>query len=126
MRYLRNVLNFIISLFESPISAGIFSFVIYAIIAAQRGAITGSSSSPYFNYLADAFLHGQLSLRLIPTNQHDLAFFNGQYFMYWPPFPAIFFNAIHRSFPHRIQRRIHYPPNWCPECNPGILYFPTR
>jgi hypothetical protein len=90
MRYLRNVLNFIISLFESPISAGILSFVIYAIIAAQRGSITGSSSSPYFNYLADAFLHGQLSLRLIPTNQHDLAFFNGQYFMYWPPFPAIF------------------------------------
>ncbi|MEW6092453.1 MAG: hypothetical protein AB1531_00665 [Chloroflexota bacterium] len=91
MRYFNVVLKFIISLFESPITAGILSFFVYAIIAAQRGPITGVSSSPYFNYLADAFLHGQLSLRLIPSNQSDLALYNGQYFMYWPPFPAVFF-----------------------------------
>jgi len=89
VRYIKNTLKFIIALFESPISAGILSFFVYAIIAAQRGSITGTSSAPYFNYLADAFFHGQLSLRLLPANQHDLAFFNGQYFMYWPPFPAI-------------------------------------
>lgn len=89
MRYFKNVLKFIIAIFESPISAGILSLFVYAIIAAQRGSITGTSSAPYFNNLADAFMHGQLSLRLIPANQHDLAFFNGQYFMYWPPFPAI-------------------------------------
>ena len=89
MRFIKNILKFIIALFESPISAGILSFFVYALIAAQRGSITGTSSAPYFNYLADAFLHGQLSLRLLPANQHDLAFFSGQYFMYWPPFPAI-------------------------------------
>ena len=89
MRYIKSVLKFIIALFESPISAGVLSFFVYAIIAAQRGSIIGTSSAPYFNYLADAFLHGQLSLRLLPANLHDLAFFNGQYFMYWPPFPAV-------------------------------------
>jgi hypothetical protein len=90
MRYVKNLLKFISALFESPISAGILSFIVYAFVAAQRGSITGTSSSPYFNYLSDAFLHGQLSLRLLPVNHHDLAVFNGQYFMYWPPFPAIF------------------------------------
>jgi hypothetical protein len=90
MRYFKIFLKFISALFESPISAGILSFIVYAVIAAQRGSITGISSSPYFNYLSDAFLHRQLSLRLLPVNHHDLAVFNGQYFMYWPPFPAIF------------------------------------
>jgi hypothetical protein len=89
MAYIKKILNFIIVLFESPISAGIISFFVYAIFAAQRGPITGASSSPYFNYLADAFLHGQLSLRLLPANLHDLDLFNGHYFMYWPPFPAV-------------------------------------
>jgi hypothetical protein len=89
MHYLRTIWKFIIALFESPISAGILSLIVYTIIAAQRGPIRDASSSPYFNYLADALLHGQLSLRLLPANHHDLAFFNGQYYMYWPPFPAI-------------------------------------
>ncbi len=81
--------KFFLNLFESPISAGIISFCIYALFASKRGPIFGVSSSPYFNYLADAFLHGQLSLRVVPPNLHDLALFNGHYFMYWPPFPAI-------------------------------------
>jgi hypothetical protein len=89
MRRFNSVWKFFLGLFESPVSAGIISFCIYAIFAAQRGSITGISSSPYFNYLADAFIHGQLSLRIVPPNLHDLAFFNGHYYMYWPPFPAI-------------------------------------
>jgi hypothetical protein len=89
MQYIKNIFRFCLQLFESPLSAGIFSFMIYAVIAAQRGPITGVSTAPYFNYLTDAFLHGQLSLHVIPPNQHDLAFFNGQYYMYWSPFPAI-------------------------------------
>jgi hypothetical protein len=89
MRQINNVWKFFLGSFESPISAGIISLCIYAIFAAQRGSITSISSSPYFNYQADAFIHGQLSLRIIPPNLHDLAFFNGQYYMYWPPFPAI-------------------------------------
>ena len=89
MQYIKKILKFILAVFESPIPAGLISFFIYALIATQRGPITGTSASPYFNYLADAFLHRQLSLRLLPVNLHDLDFFKGLYFMYWPPFPAI-------------------------------------
>ena len=35
------------------------------------------------------FLHGQFNLRVIPPSTHDLIFFQGNYFLYWPPFPAI-------------------------------------
>jgi|GEM_PF-3916161 len=125
MRYVKNVLKFISALFESPISAGILPFIVYAIIAAQRGSITGASNSPYFNYLADAFLHGQFSLQLLPVNHHDLAFFNGQHFMYWPPFPAILLMPFIALF-GVIQRRILYPHNRCPKRNSGSLYFPYR
>lgn len=89
MHYIKFVLKSTLSCFHSPIFSGILAFCIYAIFAAQRGSIISTSSAPYFNYLADAFLHGQLSLRLIPANLHDLAFYNGQTYMYWPPFPAV-------------------------------------
>ncbi len=42
----------------------------------------------YFNYLASSFLHGQLYL-LKPPATGDLVFFNGQWFLSVPPFPAI-------------------------------------
>ena len=89
MKTIKSIFRFCTLLFESPLSAGIFSFIVYAVMAAQRGSITGVSTAPYFNYLADAFLHGQLSLYTLPPNLHDLALFNGQYYMYWPPFPAV-------------------------------------
>ena len=42
----------------------------------------------YFNYLADAFLHGRLNV--IPGRHfEDLVLFNGKYYLYWPPVPAI-------------------------------------
>jgi len=42
----------------------------------------------YFDLLADAFLHGRLNI--IPR-QHlqDLVLFNGKYYLYWPPVPAV-------------------------------------
>jgi hypothetical protein len=51
--------------------------------------IWDSSPTPYFNYLADAFLHGQLHLRLIPAETVDLVFINNKVYLYWPPLPAI-------------------------------------
>ena len=89
MKTIKSIFRFCTLLFESPLSAGIVSFLVYAIIATFRGSITAVSSTPYFNYLAESFLHGQLSLYTIPPNLHDLALFNGQYYMYWPPFPAL-------------------------------------
>ncbi|MGE5374131.1 MAG: hypothetical protein ACM3XO_03670 [Bacteroidota bacterium] len=46
-------------------------------------------NAAYFNYLADAFLHGQFYLRLLPRTTHDLSFFQGHLYLYWPPMPAI-------------------------------------
>jgi hypothetical protein len=103
MQWFKNVLRFSIALFESPVYAGILSFIVYAIFAAQHGSITGTSNFPYFNYLADAFIHGQLSLRLIPPIQHDLSFFNGKYYIYWPPFPAILLMPIVALFGVRVS-----------------------
>ncbi len=48
-----------------------------------------ASSNAYYNYLADAFLHEQLHLRVIPPSTHDLTLFHGQYFLYWAPMPSI-------------------------------------
>jgi hypothetical protein len=56
--------------------------------ASHRGGLRPSRFA-YFNYLADAFLHGQLHLRLVPVTTHDLSLFEGRWYLYWPPFPAL-------------------------------------
>src|SRR3990172_9105134 len=78
-----------IQLFESPIIAGIAAFLVYALFATQAGPIWQTTPLAYFNYLADAFLHGQFHLRLVPALVNDLAFYHGNYYLYWPPFPAV-------------------------------------
>lgn len=72
-----------------PFSAALFVFFLYSIIAAFKGWAFRLSPEPYYNQLADAFLHGQLNLRLIPDIPLDLILFEGKYFLYWPPFPAL-------------------------------------
>ncbi|MEZ4864001.1 MAG: hypothetical protein R3C14_21965 [Caldilineaceae bacterium] len=42
----------------------------------------------YFNHLADAFLHGRLYLEE-PPSTHDLTFFQGQWYVPFPPLPAL-------------------------------------
>ncbi|KAA3642808.1 MAG: hypothetical protein DWQ07_19985 [Chloroflexi bacterium] len=64
----------------------LFALVVYSFFALINGEWI--SSTNYFSYLADAFLHGQLHLRIIPSNVYDLNFFEGQYYLYWPPVPA--------------------------------------
>lgn len=78
-----------VNLFENPWTAAILAGLIYLAISIRDGSINKSSDAPYYNFLADAFLHGQTWLRLIPANTHDLVFYNGKYFLYWAPFPAI-------------------------------------
>ena len=75
--------------FEKPLIASISAFVIYLALAALRQSPFGVTQTAYFNYLADSFLHGQLHLRLLPPTLHDLSFFQGRYYLYWPPMPAI-------------------------------------
>jgi hypothetical protein len=76
-------------LWEHPAWSGLVALIVYAYIAMQNGPITTPSLAPYFNWLADAFLHGQLHLRFWQGITHDLSFFEGRLYPYWPPFPAI-------------------------------------
>jgi hypothetical protein len=74
---------------EKPTMAMLLSLEVYAIFALWLGQPHSPDSAPYYNYLADAFLHGQTHLRLTPGNTKDLIWFAGQYYLYWPPLPAI-------------------------------------
>ena len=78
-----------INMWGSPLKAFLSSLVIYLVIAISRGDNWWVTQNNYYNYLADALLHGQFHLRLIPLNTHDLVLYQGKYFLYWPPFPAI-------------------------------------
>lgn len=73
----------------APISAGLIALVVYLFRAAFSPSGYQRTSTAYFNFLADAFLHGQLYLRFSPDNVADLVFYGGRYYLYWPPFPAI-------------------------------------
>jgi hypothetical protein len=55
----------------------------------MHGSLWANSETSYYNYLADAFLHGQLQLRIIPVVVHDLSVYRGNYYLYWSPLPAI-------------------------------------
>ncbi|OGO29453.1 MAG: hypothetical protein A2W33_06805 [Chloroflexi bacterium RBG_16_52_11] len=84
------------NLFSHPILLGMLAFGGYSLATLwythQRWdapSIFTLSVHPYFNYLADAFNHGQLHLREIPLSTLDLALYNGRYYLYWSPFPAV-------------------------------------
>ena len=74
---------------DRPLYAGVLALLIYALIGLRWNSSWQATPTAYFNYLADAFLHGQLHLRLIPASIHDLVYYGGQYYLYWPPLPAI-------------------------------------
>jgi hypothetical protein len=87
---IKSVLYKVASLWENPVLAGVLAFVIYLTYAMHVNPTLKASALNYHNYLADAFLHGQLSLRLVPANsQMDLSFYENRYYLYWPPMPAI-------------------------------------
>lgn len=75
--------------FDSPVLAAAVALIVYAAFALWHGAPGGVSPFPYYSYLADAFLHGQTSLRLPPPTLHDLSIFDGRVYLYWFPFPAL-------------------------------------
>lgn len=76
-------------LLEKPRFGFLFAFVTYFLLSTRGGSPFRVTRTAYFNYLADAFLHGQFHLRLLPTTTYDLSYFSGHYYLYWPPLPAI-------------------------------------
>lgn len=73
----------------SPVKSFTGALLLYGLVAFLTTPSLGASSTSYFNYLADAFLHRQAHLRLIPASTHDLVLYKGLYYLYWPPLPAI-------------------------------------
>lgn len=67
----------------------LLAFLLYSVVALEHGPLWRMSAFPYYNYLADAFVHGQLHVRLPPPSTHDLSLFEGRYYLYWPPLPAV-------------------------------------
>lgn len=88
-KFLRRLILAASNLFETPWSAALMSGFIYMIVSAYSGFLFRPSHHPYYNYLADAFLHGQTWLRQIPPSTLDLSILDGRYYLYWAPFPAI-------------------------------------
>jgi len=79
----------LLAVMADPRLAGIVAFLIYL----GRVAITPTgfrhTAVNYYNYLADAFLHGQLALRATPESNVDLIFYLDRLYLYWNPFPAL-------------------------------------
>ncbi len=78
-----------VNIWESPWGAALIYGFVYLIVSAYpSGLLFKQSNHAYYNYLADAFLHGQTWLRILPPSLDDLSFFNGRLYLYWGPFPA--------------------------------------
>lgn len=84
-----STLRRLVLLCESPAWSALLALTVYMLFAAGHGSLWHKSQHAYFNYLADAFLHGQLNLRFIPLDTLDLSLFHGEYYLYWPPVPAL-------------------------------------
>ncbi|MDD9933757.1 MAG: hypothetical protein OXT09_09145 [Myxococcales bacterium] len=68
----------------------IFAVTAVVYVATLGGSAKGTSSDPHFLYLADSFLHGQLSLVSDkPPNRNDWALYEGRWYVSFPPFPAV-------------------------------------
>ena len=78
-----------VNLAESPWGASLIALLVYLMISIYSGDLFEPSSHAYYNYLADAFLHGQTWLRILPPSILDLSILNGKFYLYWAPFPAI-------------------------------------
>jgi hypothetical protein len=76
-------------IWDHPIWSTLLAMAVYTLLAANYTPFWHATKYAYFNYLADAFLHGQLHIRIQPPSTHDLSFFGGQHYLYWPPLPAI-------------------------------------
>lgn len=78
-------------LWERPLPAALLALLVYSALALVNhpALFFKASEFAYYNYLADAFLQGQMHLRLYPASVHDLILYQDRYYLYWGPMPAI-------------------------------------
>lgn len=72
-----------------PRTAGLVALVIYLLRARLSDNGLQHTTLAHFNFLADAFLHGQLGLRLPAFTELELTPYRGQVHIPWLPFPAV-------------------------------------
>jgi hypothetical protein len=78
-----------LGLLAHPVVAGLLALFVYLWRASIAPWGLGQTRFADFNWLADAFLHGQLGLRSAPLDTRDLIEYGGHLYLYWPPFPAL-------------------------------------
>lgn len=81
-----------------PKVAGIVALAIYLLRALAQPTGLHHTDTAYFNFLADAFLHGQLHLRAAPEHIADLISYGDRLYPYWPPFPALLVMPLVATF----------------------------
>ena len=72
---------------RTPLLLFAVGLLVFCAFSGQR--VTHQSLYPHFIYQADAFLHGQLSLRVPPPNYEDWARVDDKWYVSFPPFPAV-------------------------------------
>lgn len=75
--------------FAHPFFAGFLALIGYLFRGSLNKTGFERTEYSYFNDLAEAFLHGKLSLLTTPPLVHDLVIYQNRYYLYWPPFPAV-------------------------------------
>jgi hypothetical protein len=88
-QYIRHFGITFLETWSNPQMAGMTALIVYILLGKKLWLYFGETPEMYFNYLADAFLHGQVNLRLDPVSLHDLVLYQGKIYLYWAPFPAI-------------------------------------
>jgi hypothetical protein len=72
---------------EFEIGLFLVSLLVLSLFSGSR--LVHPSRAPHFIYQADAWLHGQLSLRVPPPDLNDWARVDGRWYVSFPPGPAI-------------------------------------
>lgn len=91
MKKINKAIKSILVQFDNPIKAFFFSLIIYMLLSFLEKKPWSVSDFPYFNYMADAFIHNQFHFRLMPPTLHDLSIVGDKIYAYWMPFPDFLF-----------------------------------
>lgn len=78
------------------VAAAFVSFAVFALVSGKM--LWRQSKAPHFVYQAEAFWNGRLSLAGSPPNLNDWVQKDGQWYVSFPPFPAVLmtpFAALH-------------------------------
>jgi len=72
----------------------VFLVALVILSATSADRLLKQSQAPHFVYQADAFLHGQLHLRVKPPNDNDWIYYQGKYYVSFPPVPAVLMTPL--------------------------------